>query len=335
MPQTYKLALLDDYQRVALRMADWDRLRRRGVEITVLHEPLASVEDAAAKLAPFHILGLLRERTAFPRALIDKLPNLKFMVLTGARASSLDDKAATERGIPISNTPGGGSNASTAELCWALLMSCARDLAKAERLMRTGGWHDGIEQMVVLEGKRLGVLGLGRLGSRVAGYAKAFGMDVVAWSQNLTEEKAAKGGARLVGKDELLKTSDFISIHLVLSERTRGLLGAADLAKMKKSAILVNTSRGPIVDEAALIAALEARTIAHAGLDVYDHEPLPKGHPLTQLDNVTLVPHLGYVVEDSYRHFYAGTIEDIEAWLDGKPINVINPAALTVAQSPG
>ena len=266
MPQTIKLALLDDYQKVAMRMADWDRLKKRGVEITVFHEPFASVEDAAKKLAPFQVLGLLRERTAFSRALIEKLTNLKFMVLTGARASSLDDKAASERGIPISNTPGGGSNASTAELCWALLMSCARDLAK--------------------------------------------------------------GGAKLVTKDELLKTSDFVTIHLVLSERTRGLLGAADLAKMKKSAILINTSRGPIVDEAALIAALKNGTIAHAGLDVYDKEPLPKGHPLTQLENVTLVPHLGYVVEDSYRHFYAGTIEDIEAWLDGKPINVINSEAL-------
>lgn len=328
MPQTTKLALLDDYQNVALKLGDWDRLRRRGVEITVFHEPFRSIEDAARKLAPFDVLQLLRERTAFPRALIEKLPNLKFMVLTGARASSLDDKAATERGVPISNTPGGGSNASTAELCWALLMSCARDLAKAERLMRSGGWHDGIKNMVVLEGKRLGVIGLGRLGSRVAGYAKAFGMDVVAWSQNLTEEKARQGGAKLVSKDELLATSDFVTIHLVLSDRTRGLIGAADLAKMKKTAMLINTSRGPIVDEAALIAALKNNAIAHAGLDVYDKEPLPAGHPLTKLDNVTLVPHLGYVVEDSYRHFYAGTIADIEAWLDGKPINVINPDAL-------
>ncbi|HKV14016.1 MAG TPA: D-2-hydroxyacid dehydrogenase family protein [Reyranella sp.] len=328
MPQTIKLALLDDYQNVALKLGDWDRLRRRGVEITVFHEPFRSVEEAAQKLAPFDVLQLLRERTAFPRALIEKLPNLKFMVLTGARASSLDDKAATERGIPISNTPGGGSNASTAELCWALLMSCARDLAKAERLMRSGGWHDGIKNMVVLEGKRLGVIGLGRLGSRVAGYARAFGMEVVAWSQNLTEEKARQGGAKLVSKDELLATSDFVTIHLVLSDRTRGLIGAADLAKMKKSAMLINTSRGPIVDEAALIEALKNGTIAHAGLDVYDKEPLPAGHPLTRLDNVTLVPHLGYVVEESYRHFYAGTIADIEAWLDGKPINVINPDAL-------
>lgn len=328
MPQTIKLALLDDYQKVAVDMADWDRLRKRGVEITVFHEPFVSVDDAARKLAPFDVLGLLRERTAFPRELIEKLPNLKFMVLTGARAASLDDKAASERGIPISTTPGGGSNAPTAELGWALLMMCARDLARAERLARSGKWHDGIEQMVVLEGKRLGILGLGKLGSRAARYGKAFGMDVVAWSQNLTPEKAEAGGARYVSKDELLATSDFVSIHLALSARTRGLIGAADLAKMKKTAILVNTSRGPIVDEAALIAALKSRTILHAGLDVYDKEPLPADHPLTKLDNVTLIPHLGYVVEESYRHFYAGTIEDIEAWLDGKPINVLNPAAL-------
>jgi phosphoglycerate dehydrogenase-like enzyme len=328
MPQTLKLALLDDYQKVALRMADWDRLRKRGIEITVFHEAFASVEEAARKLAPFQILGLLRERTAFPRALIEKLPNLKFMVLTGARAASLDDKAATERGIPISTTPGGGSNAPTAELGWALLMMCARDLAKAERLARQGKWHDGIEQMVVLEGKRLGILGLGKLGSRAARYGKAFGMDVVAWSQNLTPEKAEAGGAKYVSKEELLATSDFVSIHLALSDRTRGLIGAADLARMKKTAILVNTSRGPIVDEAALIAALKNRTIMHAGLDVYDKEPMSADHPLTKLDNVTLIPHLGYVVEESYRHFYKGTIEDIEAWLDGKPINLLNPDVL-------
>lgn len=331
MSQSMNLALLDDYQKVALRLGDWDRLRKRGIEITVFNEPFSSLDDAVQKLAPFQILGLLRERTAFPRALIEKLPNLKFMVLTGARAASLDDKAATERGIPISTTPGGGSNAPTAELCWALLMMCARDLAKAERLMRSGGWHNGLRQMNVLEGKRLGVIGLGKLGSRIAGYAKAFGMDVVAWSQNLTAEKAAAGGAKLVTKDELLASSDFISIHLVLSDRSRGLIGASDLAKMKKTATLINTSRGPIVDEAALIAALKDGTIAHAGLDVYDKEPVPAGHPLTKLDNVTLIPHLGYVVEESYRFFYEGTIKDIEAWLDGRPINVLNPEALEKA----
>lgn len=328
MPQTLKLALLDDYQKVAMRMADWDRVKKRGVEITVFHDAFTSVDDAAKKLAPFDMLCLLRERTAFPKELFDKLPNLKFMVLTGARAASLDDKAASARGIPVSTTPGGGSNASTAELSWALLMMCARDLAKGERLMRQGKWHDGIEQMVVLEGKRLGILGLGRLGTRVAGYAKAFGMEVVAWSQNLTPEKAEAGGAKYVTKDELLSTSDFISIHLALSQRTRGLIGAADFAKMKKTAILVNTSRGPIVDEAALFDALKNRTIAHAGLDVYDKEPVGPGYPLAKLENVTLIPHLGYVVEEAYRNFYGGAVKDIEAYLDGTPINVLNPDAL-------
>jgi phosphoglycerate dehydrogenase-like enzyme len=323
MPQTYKLALLDDYQKVALKMADWDRLKKRGVEITVFHEPFSSVDDAAKKLAPFDMLGLLRERTAFPRALIEKLPNLKFMVLTGARASSLDDKAATDRGIPISNTPGGGSNASTAELSWALLMMCARDLAKAERLARTGKWHDGIAQAVVLEGKRLGILGLGKLGSRAAHYGNAFGMEVVAWSQNLTPEKAAAGGAKYVSKDELLSTSDFVSIHLALSDRTRGLIQAADLAKMKKTAILVNTSRGPIVDEAALAAALKKGTIAGAGIDVYDAEPVAPDHPLLSAPNTVLTPHLGYVTRESYSAYFRGAVEDIAAWRRGAPVRVL------------
>jgi D-3-phosphoglycerate dehydrogenase len=242
----------------------------------------------------------------------------------------VDLAAATRRGVIVMNSPG-GNLVSTAELALSLLLSLARNIPAADASMKAEKWDRKSFAGVELHGKRLGVIGLGRLGSRVAGYAKAFGMDVVAWSQNLTEEKAAKGGAKLVSKDELLKTSDFVSIHLVLSDRTRGLLGAADLAKMKKSAILVNTSRGPIVDEAALLAALKNRTIAHAGLDVYDKEPVAPGHPFTKLENVTLIPHLGYVVEDSYRHFYAGTIEDIEAWLDGKPINVINPEALKKA----
>jgi D-3-phosphoglycerate dehydrogenase len=270
------------------------------------------------------MLGLLRERTAFPRALIEKLPNLKFMVLTGARASSLDDKAATERGIPISNTPGGGSNAPTAELSWALLMSCARDLAKGERLMRTGGWHDGITQMNVLEGKRLGVLGLGRLGSRVAGYAKAFGMDVVAWSQNLTVATTDPLGVHLApSKDELLATSDFVSIHLVLSRRTRGLLGAADLRRMKRTAYLVNTSRAPIVDAGALVQALREGWIAGAGLDVFETEPVPPDDPLRHLPNVVTTPHLGYVTEANYRTYFGEAVEDITAFLDGTPVRVL------------
>jgi len=323
-----KLAILDDYQRLARRVADWDRLEKRGVEITVFHDAFASADEAAAKLAPFDILCLMRERTPFPRTLIERLPMLKFIALTGLRAPSLDTAACSERHIPVSNTGVGNTNAPTAELAWLLVIAAARDFAKAERGMRAGRWHDGIAGGMILEGKRLGLLGLGKLGTRVAGYAKAFGMDVVAWSQNLTPERAAAAGARQVAKDELLATSDVVSIHLVLSDRTRGLLGAPEFATIKPGAILVNTSRGPIVDEAALLAALQSGRLGHAALDVYATEPLPADHPLRELDNVTLSPHLGYVSEDVFRVFYGDALEDIEAWLDGKPIRVLNPEAL-------
>jgi len=323
-----KLAILDDYQRLALRAADWDRLGNMGIEISVFHDAFASADEAAAKLAPFDILCLMRERTPFPRALIDRLPKLKFMVLTGLRASSLDLAACSARRIPVSNTGAGNTNAPTAELAWLLILAAARDFAKAERGMRAGRWHDGVAGGMILEGKRLGLLGLGKLGARVARYGAAFGMDVVAWSQNLTPERAATAGARPVSKDVLLETSDVVSIHLVLSERTRGLLGAAEFARIKPGAILVNTSRGPIVDEAAMLAALKSGRLGHAALDVYDQEPLPAGHALRALDNVTLSPHLGYVSEDVFRTFYADVLEDIEAWLDGAPIRVMNPEAL-------
>ncbi len=323
-----KLAILDDYQRLALRLAEWDRLKTRGVEITVFHDAFASGDAAAAKLAPFDILCLMRERTPFPRTLIERLPNLKFIALTGLRAPSLDAAACTERRIPVSNTGTGNTNAPTAELTWLLVIAAARDFAKAERGMRAGRWHEGIGGGMILEGKRLGLLGLGKLGARVAGYAKAFGMDVVAWSQNLTPARAAEAGVRQVTKEELLATSDVVSIHLVLSERTHGLLGAAEFASIKPGAILVNTSRGPIVDEAALLAALHSGRLGHAALDVYATEPLPADHPLRRLDNVTLSPHLGYVSEDVFRVFYGDALEDIEAWLDGNPIRVLNPEAL-------
>jgi phosphoglycerate dehydrogenase-like enzyme len=323
-----KLAILDDYQRLALGVADWARLRKRGIEITVFNAAFASADEAAAQLAPFDILCLMRERTPFPRTLIERLPNLKFMTLTGVRAPSLDLAACSARRIPVSNTGAGNTNAPTAELTWLLVIAAARDFAKAERGMRAGRWHDGVAGGMILEGKRLGLLGLGKLGARVARYGAAFGMDVVAWSQNLTPERAAAAGARPVSKDVLLETSDVVSIHLVLSERTRGLLGAAEFARIKPGAILVNTSRGPIVDEAAMLAALQSGRLGHAALDVYDQEPLPAGHPLRALDNVTLSPHLGYVSEDVFRTFYTGALEDIEAWLDGAPIRVMNPEAL-------
>lgn len=329
MTNLVKLAILDDYQNLALGYVDWDKARARGVEITVFNHHLGGVDQAVQALAPFDAILLMRERQPMPKALIDRLPNLKFAILTGARAPSLDLGACTARGIPVSNTGTGGSQASTSELAWALLMDAARFVSKSDRLVRAGGWHGGLEMGTVLSGKRLGVIGLGRLGSKMAHYAKAFDMDVVAWSQNLTADKASAGGARLVSKDELLSTSDAISIHLVLSDRTRGLIGAADLARMKKGAILVNTSRGPIVDEAALIAALRSGQLGAAGLDVYDIEPLPPGHPLTTIENAVLTPHLGYVDDATFRTFYRDSLENLLAWLDGKPIRVVNPEALT------
>ena len=323
-----KLAILDDYQRLAERSADWGRLRRRDVEVSVFHEAFGSADDAAAKLAPFEVLVLMRERTPFPRALIERLPNLKYISMTGMRSASLDLAACSARRIPVSHTRAGSTSAVTAEFCFLLMLAAARDLAKAERGMRAGRWHEGIAGGVVLEGKRLGLVGLGKLGGRVAGYAGAFGMDVVAWSQNLTAERAAQAGATMVTKEELFRTADFVSIQLVLSDRSRGLVGAADLALMKPTAILVNTSRGPIVDEKAMLAALQSGRLAHAALDVYGTEPLPADHPLRKLENVTLSPHLGYVSEDVFRTFWGDCVENVEAWLDGKPVRILNPESL-------
>ena len=323
-----KLAILDDYQRLALASADWERLRRRGVEISVFNEAFASREEAARRLEPFDILVLMRERTPFPRELLARLKNLKFIALTGMRAPSLDTAYCTERKIPISNTGPGRSTAITAETAWGMILAAARDFAAAERNMRAGLWHEGLRGGTILEGKRLGVLGLGKLGTRIAAYARVFGMEVVAWSQNLTAARATDAGARLVGKEELLKTADFVTIHLVLSERTRGLIGGAELALMKPKAVLVNTSRGPIVDEKALVDALQSGRLAHAALDVYDHEPLPAEHPLRKLPNVTLLPHLGYVAEEVYASFWSDCVENVDAWLAGKPIRVLNSEAL-------
>lgn len=315
-----KLAILDDYQRVALKSADWTRLR--GVEISVFDKPFSSLDDAAHKLAPFDILCLMRERTAFPRALIERLPNLKFVSLTGQRAGSLDSRALAQRGIAISHTRSGNGLEATAELTWGLIIAAARNLAQAERNMRAGLWHDGLPPGMALGGKRLGLLGLGKIGSYVARIGKAFGMELAAWSQNLTREKAAAAGVALVSKEELFSASDVVSIHLVLSERTRGLVRAEELSRMKRGAILVNVSRGPIVVEPDLIDALRTGKL-HAALDVYDREPLPADHPLRQMQNVTLSPHLGYVNEENYRVFYADTVENVAAWLAGKPIRLL------------
>jgi len=314
-----KAAVLDDYQKVAQKYADWAKLT--GVEVTVFDQPL---QDAKKQLAPFDIVCLMRERTAFPKSLVDALPNLKFISLTGARSPSLDTAACKARGIPVSHTRSAGGGTSTVELTWGLIIAGARGLAKGERNMRAGKWHEAMGAGFSLDKKRLGVVGLGNIGARVAAIGKAFGMECVAWSQNLTAEKAAAAGVTLLSKTELFETADVITIHLVLGERTRGLVRKEDLQRMKPGAVLVNTSRGPIIVEPDLIDVLKAGKI-HAALDVYEREPLPADHPLRKMDNVTLSPHLGYVHEDNYRIFYGDTVENIAAWMAGKPLRVINP----------
>jgi len=314
-----KAAVLDDYQKVAQKYADWAKLT--GVEVTVFDQPL---QDAKKQLAPFDIVCLMRERTAFPKSLVDALPNLKFISLTGARSPSLDTAACKARGIPVSHTRSAGGGTSTVELTWGLIIAGARGLAKGERNMRAGKWHEAMGAGFSLDKKRLGVVGLGNIGARVAAIGKAFGMECVAWSQNLSAEKAAAAGVTLLSKTELFETADVITIHLVLGERTRGLVRKEDLQRMKPGAVLVNTSRGPIIVEPDLIDVLKAGKI-HAALDVYEREPLPADHPLRKMDNVTLSPHLGYVHEDNYRIFYGDTVENIAAWMAGKPLRVINP----------
>jgi phosphoglycerate dehydrogenase-like enzyme len=316
-----KLAVLDDYQRLALEYADWKSLK--GVEVRTFHRAFTGLNHAARELKPFDIICLMRERTPFPRALIEKLPNLKFVSLTGARSPSLDTQALKERGIPVSNTRSAGGGLSTVELTWGLIIAGARGLAKGERNMRAGRWHEGLHPGISLGGKRLGLLGLGNIGSRVAAIGKAFGMECVAWSQNLTPEKAQAAGAALVSKEAVFAQSDVVTIHLVLSDRTRGLVSASDLEKMKPGALLVNTSRGPIIVEKDLLKALKTGKL-FAALDVYEHEPLPADHALRKLENVTLSPHLGYVHEENYRIFYRDTVENVAAWLSGKPVRVIN-----------
>jgi len=311
-----RIAVLDDYQRVAHRFADWSRLAEH--EVTFFHEPL---EDVAAALEPFEIVCAMRERTAFPAELFDRLPNLQLLVTTGRRNAAIDLEAAERHGVTVAgtNVPG----LSTAEHAWGLILALARRIPQEDRGMHEGAWQTTVG--TDLAGRTLGIVGLGRLGSAMARYGQAFDMRLVAWSQNLTAERCLECGAELVTKGELLSTADVVTIHLVVSGRTRGLIGAEELAVMKPTAFLVNTSRGPIVDEAALVAALEAGTIAGAALDVYDREPLPADHPLRRAPNTVLTPHLGYVTEETYRVFYGQTVEDIEAWLAGEPVRVISP----------
>jgi phosphoglycerate dehydrogenase-like enzyme len=318
MPR-YRCAILDDYQNAALKMADWSTLSAE-VEAKVFDEPLGNEANVAKALVDFDIICAMRERTPFPGALIQKLPKLKLLITTGMRNASIDVAAAKERGVTVCGTPTTGNP--TSAIAFALILELARHVGYESARMRAGVlWQSTIG--LDLEGLTLGVLGLGKLGTRTAHIAKAFGMHVIAWSQNLTTEKCAAAGVSYAGKDDIFRQSDFISIHLVLSDRTRGLIGARELALMKPSAYLINTSRGPIVNEAALIAALRVKKIAGAGLDVFDSEPLPLDHPFRKMDNVVITPHLGYVSVQNYRTLYGGTVEDIRAFLDGKPVRVL------------
>ena len=312
------IAVLDDFQKVALTMADWSGLQKAHA-ITVFDKPMLSQDEVARALAPFEIVGIMRERTAFPGALIEQLPNLKLLVTTGLRNASVDVKAANERGITVCGTPGGGH--ATAELAMGLMLGLARNFHTEIANVREGRWQSTVG--LDMRGKTLGLLGLGKLGSELATFAKAFQMKLIAWSQNLTAEDAAAKGVERVEKDELFRRADFISVHLVLSDRSRGLVGAREIGLMKPSAFLVNTSRGPIIDAAALAEALKAGRIRGAALDVYDHEPLPPDHPIRREPRALLTPHIGYVTEEGYRLFFAGMVAAIEGFLAGKPVRVI------------
>jgi phosphoglycerate dehydrogenase-like enzyme len=305
-----RVAILDDYQNVALSMADWSDVAGRA-EISVFTDHLADQDAVVERLAPFDVVCVMRERTPLPRTVIERLPRLKMIASTGPFNASIDVAAAEEHGIYVSTT--GGYVDSTVELTWALILGVARRIVDEGLSVRGGGWQTSVGRQ--LGGTVLGVLGLGRIGVRVAQVGKAFGMDVIAWSTNLTPEAAEQSDATYVSKDELFSRADVLTIHLVLSERSRGLVGAAELGLMKPTALLVNTSRGPLVDESALIDALRAQRIAGAGLDVFDTEPLPAGHPLRSLDNVVATPHIGYVADRVYRTFYGEAAGKIDRWL--------------------
>jgi phosphoglycerate dehydrogenase-like enzyme len=311
---------LDDYQNVARKFGDWDKLAGQ-VELHSVTEYVADRETLVRTLADADIVIAMRERTPFDRSLFEQLPKLKLLITTGMKNASINLGAAAERGIPVCGTE--SSAGATAELTWGLIFSLMRHIPRENSNFQSGQWQATVGREV--SGRRLGVIGLGKLGSRVARAGLAFGMKVSAWSQNLTAERCAEAGVDYaVTLDALLQSSDIVTIHLVLSDRTRGLLGARELGLMKRDALLINTSRGPIVDEAALVAALKDKRIGGAGLDVFDREPLPADHPLRGFGSVVATPHLGYVTEEAYRLFYGQAVEDIAAWLAGKPVRVLS-----------
>jgi phosphoglycerate dehydrogenase-like enzyme len=309
--KTYKIAVLDDYQNAALESADWSVLGQRA-DLTVFKDHLADPEAVIERLMPFDVICVMRERSPLPRNIIERLPNLKLIASTGAGNASIDVAAAGERGIAVVHT--GYRSDPAIEFTWALILASARHIVTENNSVRSGGWQKTVG--ADLRGKTLGVLGLGRIGSEVARIGKAFGMNLIAWSENMTPQAAEAAGATLVSKNQLFEQADILTIHLVLSSRTRGLIGAAELARMKPTARLINTSRGPIVEEQALISVLKNKQIAGAAVDVFDVEPLPPDHPFRALDNILATPHIGYVSQGLYKTFYEDTVSNIRKWLD-------------------
>jgi phosphoglycerate dehydrogenase-like enzyme len=312
-----KIAILDDYQRVALTCADWDNL---DAESTAFSSHLAETGDLVAQLRPFDVIVAMRERTPFTAERIGLLPNLRLLVTTGMRNASIDLAACAAAGVTVCGTRGSGG--ATAELTWALILAVTRHVVEEDAAVRGGGWQRTVG--FGLRGRVLGVVGLGNIGRAVAAVGSAFGMEVLAWSQHLSPATAAAAGATAVSKDELFSLSDVVTLHYKLSARSAGLVGRRELSLMKPTAYLVNTSRGPIIDSGALLAALRAGDIAGAGLDVYDEEPLPVAHPLRFAPRTVLTPHLGYVTDDSYRHFYRDAVEDIAAFAAGQPVRIVS-----------
>ena len=325
-----KIAVLDDYQGIAKDMADWSQLPKDN-EVSFFQDHLPNEDELVARLKDFQVVMGMRERTAFPRSVLERLPELQLLVTTGARNAVFDEAAATELGITICGTQGAGEGPT--ELTWGLIIGLLRHIPAEDQQTRQGKW--GTEIGVGLKGKTLGLLGLGHIGSLMARVANAFDMKVIAWSQNLTPARAAACQATYVGKDTLFQDSDIVSIHVRLSDRTKGLVGAKELSLMKPTSYLVNISRGPIVDEVALIDVLQRRAIAGAALDTFDVEPLPVDHPFLKLSNTLIAPHNGYVTQDCYQAFYGGVLEDIRAFASGEAIRVVNPEVLTSPQFRG
>ena len=324
------VAILDDYQAVAQQMADWSQLPS-GINVQFFHDHIANEDQLVERLKNFQVIMGMRERTPFPRSVLERLPELRLLVTAGMGNAVFDIPAATELGIVVSGT--GGVGEGPTELTWGLILALVRRIPQEDRLTREGNW--GTTVGVGLKDKTLGLLGLGHIGSLVARVGTALGMNIIAWSQNLTSERAAECGAALVDKETLFKDSDVVSVHVQLSDRTRGLVGARELSLMKPTSYLINISRGPIVDEASMIQALTSGAIAGAGLDTFDIEPLPPNHPLLGLSNTVLTPHLGYVTEDGYRVRYTQVVEDIHAFTSGESIRVLNSQVLDSPQLRG